>query len=170
MTEVCSCCKTISGRRSRPRQSILSLEQPWKRAKAPHKPWSEALEQPWKRAKAPHKPWSEAPEAAKATSNQNGIIWFWRPHTVKRVDGKLRQPARMTQYSSIRGTEHFFYMLIELIRRFPTMKMDYFEAQWNFPTVFVLTHRSFPTIFRQLSDAWIKIKFSSTTGARSMSF
>jgi hypothetical protein len=76
----------------------------------------------------------------------------------------------MTQYSSISGTEHFFYRLIELIRRFPNMKMDYFEAQWNFPTVFVLTHRSFPTIFRQLSDAWIKIKYSSTTGARSMSF
>ena len=35
MTEVCSCCKTISGRRSRPRPPILSLEQPWKRAKAP---------------------------------------------------------------------------------------------------------------------------------------
>jgi hypothetical protein len=29
-------------------------------------------------------------------------------YTVKRVDGKLRQPARMTQYSSIRGTEHLF--------------------------------------------------------------
>ncbi len=35
MTEVCSCCKTISGRRSRPWPPILSLEQPWKRAKAP---------------------------------------------------------------------------------------------------------------------------------------
>jgi len=78
------------------------------------------------------------------------------PHTVQRVDGKLRQPARMTQYSSIRGTEHFFYMLIELIRRFVMMKMDYFEAQWNFPIVFVLMHRSFPTIFLHLSDAWIK--------------
>ncbi len=28
MTEVCSCCKTISGRRSRPRPPILSLEGP----------------------------------------------------------------------------------------------------------------------------------------------
>ncbi len=28
MTEVCSCCKTISGRRSRPRLPILSLEGP----------------------------------------------------------------------------------------------------------------------------------------------
>ncbi len=44
MTEVCSCCKTISGRRSRPRPPILSLEQLWKRAKAPHIPWSEAPE------------------------------------------------------------------------------------------------------------------------------
>ena len=41
-----------------PRPPILSLEQLWKRAKAPHKPWSEAL------------------EAAKVTSNQNGIISF----------------------------------------------------------------------------------------------
>ncbi len=40
MAEVCSCCKTISGRRSRPRPPLLSLEQPWKRAKAPHKHWS----------------------------------------------------------------------------------------------------------------------------------
>jgi hypothetical protein len=76
-------------------------------------------------------------------------------YTVKRVDGKLRQPARMTQYSSIRGTEHFFYRLIELIRRFLTMKMDYFEAQWNFPTVFVITHRSFPTIFRRKNQSKI---------------
>jgi hypothetical protein len=75
-----------------------------------------------------------------------------REYTVKRVDGKLSQPDRMMQYSSIRGTEHFFDMQIELIRRVPTMKMKYFEAQWNFPTVFVLTRRSFPTIFRQLSD------------------
>ncbi len=35
MTEVCSCCKTIPGRKSRSRPPILSLEQPWKRAKAP---------------------------------------------------------------------------------------------------------------------------------------
>ncbi len=55
MTEVCSFCKTISGRRSRKWSPILSLEQPWKGAKAPHIPWS------------------EAPEAAKTTLNQNGI-------------------------------------------------------------------------------------------------
>ncbi len=46
MTEVCSCCKTISSRRSRPQLPILSLEQPWKRAKAPHKPCSEARRPP----------------------------------------------------------------------------------------------------------------------------
>jgi hypothetical protein len=34
-------------------------------------------------------------------------------YTVKRVDGKLRQADRMTQYSNIRGTEHFFDMQIE---------------------------------------------------------
>jgi hypothetical protein len=73
-------------------------------------------------------------------------------HTVKRVDGKLRQPDQMTQYSSIMGTEHFFDMQIELIRRVPTMKAEYFEEQWNFPTVFVLAGRNFSTIFRQLSD------------------
>ncbi len=50
--------QNYSGRRSRQRPPILSLEQPWNRAKAPHKPWSEAL------------------EAAKVTSNQNGIISF----------------------------------------------------------------------------------------------
>jgi hypothetical protein len=64
--------------------------------------------------------------------------------TVKRVDGKLRQPDRMTQYSSIRMTEHFFDMLNNLIRRFATMKMEYFEG--------IDTRRNFPTIFRQLSD------------------
>jgi hypothetical protein len=47
-----------------------------------------------------------------------------KTYTVKRVDGKLRQLDRMTQYSSIRGTEYFFDMQIELIRRVPTMKME----------------------------------------------
>ncbi len=42
MTEACSICKTISGHGSRPRSPILSLEPPWKGAKAPHTPWSEA--------------------------------------------------------------------------------------------------------------------------------
>ncbi len=45
-------------------------------------------------------------------------------YTVKRDDGKLRrQTDWMTQFSSIRGTEHFFDMQIELIRQVPTMKM-----------------------------------------------
>ena len=44
MTEVCSCCKTISGRRSRPRPPILSLS--WKRAKALHILWSEPRRPP----------------------------------------------------------------------------------------------------------------------------
>jgi len=65
-------------------------------------------------------------------------------YTVKKVDGKLRQPDRMTQYSSIRVTEHFFDMLIKLIRRVSTKKMEYFEG--------IGTWRNFPTIFRQLSD------------------
>jgi hypothetical protein len=44
-------------------------------------------------------------------------------YTVKRVDGKLRQTDWMTQFSSIRGTEHFLDMQIELIRQVSTMKM-----------------------------------------------
>jgi len=51
------------------------------------------------------------------------------PYTVKRVDGKLCQLDQMTQYSSIRGMEHFFDMQIELTRRLPTMKTKYFDAQ-----------------------------------------
>jgi hypothetical protein len=43
-TEVWAFCKTNSGRRSRPRPPILSLEQPWKGAKAPQTPWD-----PWGR-------------------------------------------------------------------------------------------------------------------------
>ncbi len=43
-TEVWAFCKTNSGRRSRPRPPILSLEQPQKAAKAPHTPWD-----PWGR-------------------------------------------------------------------------------------------------------------------------
>jgi hypothetical protein len=71
------------------------------------------------------------------------VVWC-PPPTVKRVDGKLRQPDRMTQYSSIRVTEHFFNMLIKLIRRVPTKKMEYFEG--------IGTRQNIPTIFRQLSD------------------
>jgi hypothetical protein len=56
----------------------------------------------------------------------------------------VRQPDRMTQYSSIRVTEHFFDMLIKLIRRVSTKEMEYFEGFG--------TGRNFPTIFRQLSD------------------
>jgi hypothetical protein len=78
------------------------------------------------------------------------------PHyTVKRVDGKLRQHDWMTQYSSIRVTEHFFDILNKLIRRFATIKMEYFEVidTWrNFPTIFRQLSDNFPTIFRQLSD------------------
>jgi hypothetical protein len=72
------------------------------------------------------------------------VTFLIDPYTVKRVDGKLRQPDRMTQYSSIRVTEHFFDMLIKLIRRVSTKKMEYFEG--------IGTWRNFPTIFRQLSD------------------
>jgi hypothetical protein len=50
----------------------------------------------------------------------------------------------MTQYSSIRVMEHFFDMLIKLIQRVPTKKMEYFEG---FGTL-----RNFPTVFHQLSD------------------
>ncbi len=49
-TEVYAFCKTISGRRSRPRPPILSLEQPWKGADAPHMSWSEAP--PWTKTTA----------------------------------------------------------------------------------------------------------------------
>ncbi len=84
--------------------------------------------------------------------------------------------------SLVRGTENFFDMKIKLIRRVPTMKREYFEISeiflqwiWRVETMlteyfeineiflrfFVLTWRSFPTIFRQLSDEWIKIKSST---------
>ncbi len=75
----------------------------------------------------------------------------------------------MMQYSSIRVTEHFFDMLNKLIRRFATMKMEYFEGidtQRSFPTIFRQLSDHFPTIFRQFSDEWIKIK-KGNTGARS---
>ncbi len=49
--------------------------------------------------------------------------------TVKRVDGKL---DRITQYSSISGTENLFDMQIKLIRRVPTMVTEYFEAEFSF--------------------------------------
>ncbi len=109
---------------------------------------------------------------------QNYLLFFLATHTVKRVDGKLHQPDRMTQYSSIRVTEHFFDMLIKLIRRVPTKKMEYFEGigtRRNFPTIFrqlsdhfPTTIRrfsvNFPTIFRQLSDERIKIKLAPAGG------
>ncbi len=53
-------------------------------------------------------------------------------------------------------------MKIELIRRVPTTKTEYFEIIGISRCFFVLPRRSFPTIFRQLSDEWI-IK-SSTSG------
>ncbi len=67
--------------------------------------------------------------------------------------------------SLVRGTENFFNMKIELIRRVPTTKTEYFEIIGISRRFFVLPQRSFPTIFRQLSDEWI-IK-SSTCGTRS---
>ncbi len=77
-------------------------------------------------------------------------------------------------------------MKIELIRRVPTMKTEYFDISGIFLQLFwrvlkmltdyfeingiflrfsILTRRSFPTIFRQLSDELIKIN-SSTSGIR----
>ena len=70
--------------------------------------------------------------------------------------------------SLVRGTENFFNMKIELIRRVPTMKTEYFEIIGISRWFFVLPRRSFPTIFHQLSDEWI-IK-SSTSGTRPTSF
>jgi hypothetical protein len=88
--------------------------------------------------------------------------------------------------SLVRGTENFFDMKIELIRWVPTMKTeyidisgiflqliwrvlrmptDYFEINGIFLRFSILTRRSFPTIFRQLSDELIKIN-SSTSGIR----
>jgi hypothetical protein len=99
-----------------------------------------------------------------------------KPHTEKRVDGKLRQPDRMTQFSSIIVTEHFFDMLIKLIRRVSSKKMEYFEGigTWrkfsdNFPSTFRPFSINFPTIFRQLSDERIKIK-RATAGGEPTSF
>ncbi len=56
-------------------------------------------------------------------------------------------------------------MKIKLIRRVPTMKTEYFEIIGISRRFFVLPQRSFPTIFRQLSNKWI-IK-SGTSGTRS---
>ncbi len=67
--------------------------------------------------------------------------------------------------SLVRGTENFFDMKIALIRRVSTKKTEYFEIIGISRRFFVLPRRSFPTIFRQLSDEWI-IK-SSTSGTRS---
>ncbi len=63
--------------------------------------------------------------------------------------------------SLVRGTENYFNMKIELIRRVPTTKTEYFEIIGISQRFFVLPRRSFPTIFRQLSDEWI-IKSSSS--------
>ncbi len=77
-------------------------------------------------------------------------------YTVKRVDGKLRQLDRMTQYSSIRGMEHFFDMQIELIWRFPTINTKYFDVQRNYPTVFRCQATefsdNFPSTFRRMNQ------------------
>ncbi len=67
--------------------------------------------------------------------------------------------------SLVRGTENFFDMKIELIRRVPTTKTEYFEIIGISRWFFVLPRRSFLTIFHQLSDEWI-IK-SSSSGTRS---
>ncbi len=69
--------------------------------------------------------------------------------------------------SLVRGTENFFDMKIELIRRVPTTKTEYFEIIGISRRFFVLPLRSFSTIFRQLSDEWI-IK-SSTSNLDPMS-
>ncbi len=66
--------------------------------------------------------------------------------------------------SLVRGTENFFDMKIELIRRVPTTKTEYFEIIGISRRFFVLPRRSFPTLFRHLSDELI-IK-NSTSGTR----
>ncbi len=66
--------------------------------------------------------------------------------------------------SLVRGTKNFFDMKIELIRRDPTTKTEYFEIIGISRWFFVLPWRSFQTIFRQLSNEW-NIK-SSTSGTR----
>ncbi len=80
-------------------------------------------------------------------------------YTVKRVDGKLRPPDWMTQYSSIRGMEHFSDMQIELIRRFPTIKTKYFDAQgysaeffYCFPLSRDGVYDNFPSTFRRMNQ------------------
>ncbi len=60
-------------------------------------------------------------------------------------------PARPDVTDSlVRGTENFFDMKIKLIRLVPTTKAEYFESIGISRRFFVLTRRSFPTIFRQL--------------------
>ncbi len=97
-----------------------------------------------------------------------------------------KTPSAWPDVSLVRGTENFFDMKIELIRRVPTIKTeyfdingiflqliwrvlimltDYFEINGIFLRFSILTRRSFPTIFRQLSDVLIKIN-SSTSRAR----
>ncbi len=79
------------------------------------------------------------------------FVTFNLSYTVKKVDKKLRQPDRMTQYSSIRVTEHFIDMLIKLTRQFPTMKMEYSEDIGTRGCgIFQQFSVNFPRIFRQL--------------------
>jgi hypothetical protein len=52
--------------------------------------------------------------------------------------------------SLVRGMENFFDMKIKLIWRAPTTKTEYFEIIGISQRFFVLTRRSFLTIFRQL--------------------
>jgi hypothetical protein len=91
-------------------------------------------------------------------------------YTVKRVDGKLRQLDRMTQYSSISGTENFFYLQIKLIRWVLKMVTDYFDISGIFLRFSVLPDfgkqpldHSFPTIleiFRNVSAIENEIELS----------
>jgi hypothetical protein len=67
--------------------------------------------------------------------------------------------------SLVRGTENFFDLKVELIRRVPTTKTEYFEIIGISRRFFVLPRRSFTTIFHQLSDEWIIN--SSSSGTRS---
>jgi hypothetical protein len=63
--------------------------------------------------------------------------------------------------SLVRGTENFFDMKIEVIRQVLTTKTEYFKIIGISRRFFVPTRRSFPTIFRQLSDQWINTKSSN---------
>ncbi len=100
------------------------------------------------------------------------IVWFGWLHC-KKSWRKTPPGWPDVTNSLVRGTENFFYMQIELIRRVPTMTTEYFDISgifllliWRVLTMLtdyfdingiflrfsILTRRSFPTIFRQLSD------------------